>query len=143
MTESFDPKPSDIIEEKEKLSKRILFADDEQGVREMYPLFLEAKGYTVDVVENGQLLLDKLFSGNEKYDLIITDNTMPGIKGTEVLKQIRADDRFKDLPVIINSGDNWIEDEVDKLGGIFLEKPPSSTAVFIETVKRALGESTG
>ncbi len=122
MNETFNP------ENKEKLSKRVLVAEDTTETREMLCDLLESQGFKVDAVENGQLLLNNLFEGKVKYDLVITDNNMPtetgdGITGIEVLKKIRGKNSLSDLPVVVFSGDIWIEKDVERLGGTFLSKP--------------------
>jgi len=52
----------------------------------------------------------------------VTDNQMPDIWGVEVLKQIRTQDEFKTLPVIVLSSMRNITNDVRKLGGIFMPK---------------------
>lgn len=130
MTLRFENKPSqpdDSMEGKEKLVKRILFADDEPDIVNLMQEVLTRQGYIVDTVGDGQQLLDKLTDGKEKYDLVITDNNMPKIDGIEVLQKMRADNRFKDLPVIVCTGrpDTEKEKIVREAGGKFLQKPVS------------------
>jgi CheY-like chemotaxis protein len=47
---------------------------------------------------------------------------MPRLDGIEALKEIRADARFKNLPVIVNSGDSGIEKAVLELGAVYFPK---------------------
>jgi CheY-like chemotaxis protein len=134
MDESFKPQ----VENKEKLTKRILFADDMDMVREMCIDLLTSEGYLVDAVENGQLLLDKLNEAKEKYDLVLTDNNMgmPELKGIDVLRKIRGDERFKDLPVIVSSGDD-VEKKVKELGGVYVSKG-SGNRNLLENIKNLI-----
>jgi CheY-like chemotaxis protein len=99
---------------------------------------LTEEGYLVDAVENGQLLLEKLNEGKEKYDLILTDNNMgmPELRGIDVLKKIREDERFRDLPVIVSSGDN-VEKIVKELGGVYVAKG-GGTRNLLENVKKLI-----
>ena len=107
------------VENKEGFGRRIIIADDELIVRRPIERFLISLGYTVEVVDNGQQLLDKLAAG-EKYDLVITDNDMPVMKGVEAVRQIR--ELYPDLPVIIYSGGGKT-DEIRELRVRFLAKP--------------------
>ncbi len=125
--------PEKDKEGKEKLSLRILVAEDYKDIRNMVKEMLEDKGYVVEAVENGQLLLDKLATG--EFDLIITDQNMPVMKGIEVLKKIRATEKTKNLPVIVFSNDETLQGGVEKLGGIFCDKGhPDSLFTMVEKI---------
>lgn len=77
-------------------SAMILVVDDEQGIREVLVEYLNLLGYEADAVENGKEAL-AVFDEN-KYDLVITDNNMPAMSGTELIKSIRRNCPF--FPVI-------------------------------------------
>jgi CheY-like chemotaxis protein len=79
--------------------KKILVADDEEGIRILYREELEEEGYEVKVAANGKEALELLDSFVP--DLVILDIKMPDISGIEVLKQIRV--KFRNLPVILSS----------------------------------------
>jgi len=69
------------------IPKRILIAEDDQSQREIIARFAELKGYEVVVVNDGVDLLK--ISTTERFDLIITDLTMPDLDGasaTEIMK---------------------------------------------------------
>ncbi len=101
--EMFDPtwfarKRKSTLKEKKNRSSRILLVDDSQFWRAMEQSYLEALGYNVIVAENGEEGLDKLISG--RFDLIVVDLDMPVMDGFELTKQIRANDKVKNLPVM-------------------------------------------
>ncbi|MES2855658.1 MAG: response regulator, partial [Bdellovibrionota bacterium] len=79
--------------------RSILVVDDD--LRNVFALTsaLEAKGFKVDVARNGIEALDKLDSG-VLFDVVLMDIMMPKMDGFEAMKRIRAQDRFKTLPVI-------------------------------------------
>jgi CheY-like chemotaxis protein len=129
--------PSLPPEGKEKLSKRILLADDYEPLISSLAMLLRSQGYLVDTVENGQLLLDKLAAN--KYDLVITDYEMPLMTGLEALLAIKADDSLKDLPIIVYSGSYEIEGKVKMIGGIFLRKGEAISELKA-VIKKVLGE---
>ena len=79
--------------------KKILVADDEEGIRILYKEELEEEGYEVKVAANGKEALALL--DNFIPDLIILDIKMPDINGIDLLQQIRT--MFRDLPVILSS----------------------------------------
>ncbi|KKQ01826.1 MAG: Sensory box protein [Parcubacteria group bacterium GW2011_GWB1_36_5] len=127
---NIDSKPKvntveNTAETKEKLSLNILVADDQEMMRELFKNFLESQGHKVKVVEDGELLLDELLRGNESYDVVVSDNNMPRKKGIEVLREIRSmEGKFRTLPFIIATTDGpKLITEIDKLGGLYFEKP--------------------
>lgn len=134
MIEDLTPKPRSVPENREQIKKRILFAEDEEVLRDLAQHFLTSAGYEVDIVENGQSLLEILQSGLTKYDLIVTDNTMPGIFGVDVLDKLKKDPnfiKFKNLPVIVYSSDIDVEDQVKGLGGTFCFKGDRATLLDV------------
>lgn len=66
---------------------RLLWVDDEIELLKAHILFLEKKGYAVDTVSNGFDALERC--ADERYDLILLDENMPGISGLETLSRIK------------------------------------------------------
>ena len=77
--------------------RKILIVDDEPDFLEVMLVRLEASGYEVMVVSNGEDALKKI--KKDKPDAVLLDILMPGIDGLEVLKRIRKTD--ESLPVYI------------------------------------------
>ena len=68
--------------------KRVLLVDDEQGVRIAVKLLLEALfDYNITEASNGREAF-RIFS-REKFDLVITDYSMPDMKGSQLALEIR------------------------------------------------------
>ena len=68
--------------------ERILIVDDEHSLREFLSILLERDGYVVREASSGERALDA-FDGFSP-DLVISDLTMPGIDGIELLRQVKA-----------------------------------------------------
>lgn len=100
---------------------RILLADDDEDVRRSFLQLFGIHGYDVTAVDNGRALL-KALEEDDTFDLVISDNNMPEVSGLEALKELRADERWKDLPVIIISGRVKVASEVEALGATFIDK---------------------
>ncbi|MGO9954028.1 MAG: response regulator [Dissulfurispiraceae bacterium] len=78
---------------------KILLVDDDKTTRKLLSLYLKAKGYEVLTAENGLDAMEKL--GTENINLIVTDMNMPYMDGIELTKNIRADDNWKNLPIVM------------------------------------------
>jgi Response regulator containing CheY-like receiver, AAA-type ATPase, and DNA-binding domains len=79
---------------------RILIVDDFSTMRRIIKNLLNDLGYTNTAeADDGNTALVALAQGS--FDFVVTDWNMPGMTGIELLKAIRADDRFKTLPVLM------------------------------------------
>jgi CheY-like chemotaxis protein len=77
--------------------KRILVIDDDEGIRKLFLLSLEGKGFQIDTAESGKQGIEIM--QQTKYDLIYLDLKMPDMNGVETLRELRKMD--KDVPVYI------------------------------------------
>ncbi|KAL0207496.1 hypothetical protein P9112_012124 [Eukaryota sp. TZLM1-RC] len=82
---------------------RILVVDDDPVTRSTVASMCRQTKAEVLTAENGQQGLDILESSHSSVDLIITDYMMPILDGYEMLKQIKGDQRMKDIPVVLMS----------------------------------------
>jgi two-component system chemotaxis response regulator CheY len=78
----------------------ILVADDFSTMRRIIKGLLQDLGFSnITEADDGLSALSLLKAGN--FDLLITDWNMPGMQGVELLRQVRADERMKKLPVLM------------------------------------------
>lgn len=82
--------------------RKILFVDDSQIARELYKVFLVNRGFEVDTATDGDDALQRLRSGT--YDIVVTDDQMPNMDGTELLRLCKSDPALQALPFIVVSG---------------------------------------
>ena len=80
---------------------RLLVVDDNKVNRLLLTRSLELQGHRVATAENGRLALELL--RREPFDLLLLDIEMPEMNGFEVLEQLKADRQLRDLPVIVTS----------------------------------------
>jgi len=114
---------------------RVLIVDDERGPRESLRMILSGH-YVVSTAENGAEALDLLRTGS--IDLVTVDLNMPGMKGDELMRTIRAE--FPQTEIIIITGCGSIETAVEGIRhGVFdyLTKPFDVVQVTA-SVERAL-----
>ena len=81
------------------MAKTILVVDDERHIVRLVQVNLERAGYEVTTAYDGVEAIEAVQS--ELPDMIILDVMMPRMDGFEALKKLRADDKTKDIPVIM------------------------------------------
>lgn len=67
--------------------KKILVAEDDLFLRELYTDILKAENYNVDAASDGEETLEKMKIGG--YDLVLLDIIMPKMDGLEVMRQMQ------------------------------------------------------
>ncbi|MGD0661860.1 MAG: PAS domain S-box protein [Syntrophorhabdales bacterium] len=121
-------------------SERILFVDDEEALVEMGEDILAELGYEVTSRMNGREALKLLKLDPSRFDLVITDQTMPEMAGVELAKEILA--IRADMPIIVCTGFSYVVD-ADKARGAgikaFAMKPLTKREIA-RTVRKALDE---
>ncbi len=86
------------------MAKKVLLAEDDPFIAEVYVTRLKKDGFMVDVAKDGKMAWEKI--KNNYPDLLLLDIRLPEISGPELLKMIRQDQRTKNLKVIIISNLN-------------------------------------
>ena len=79
---------------------KILVVDDESPLRELVVVTL-GDAYACDEAPNGDAAL-KLMR-KRRYDMVVLDVMMPGRSGIDVLREMRADEALRDVPVVVMS----------------------------------------
>ena len=87
--------------------------DDDNTIRDLEVYTLEQTGFQAKGFADGISMLKALES--EMPELIILDIMLPELDGVEILKKIRADQRYKNIPVIMATAKGT---EMDKIGGL-------------------------
>ncbi|MFZ0410601.1 MAG: response regulator transcription factor [Candidatus Acidiferrales bacterium] len=117
-------------------SSRILIVDDDVELCELVGQYLKSQGFQIDAVHDGTMGVERSLDGD--YSLIILDVMLPGIRGFEVLRQVRAKSA---VPIVMLTAHG---DDVDRIVGLeigaddYLPKPfnPRELAARIHAVLR-------
>ncbi|HSB29176.1 MAG TPA: response regulator [Pyrinomonadaceae bacterium] len=122
------------------MSRRILIVDDEEHIRRMIRITLEAGGYEVAEAADGQTGLE-LYGDGLSWDLVLLDQRMPGMDGLETLSKIKQVD--PGARVIMATAYASIELAVDamKLGASDFVRKPMTPEVLRNAVVAALKKS--
>ncbi|SRR6266481_7678549 len=89
---------------------KILLAEDDAAIAQVYQIKLKSEGFDVVWVPDGEAALIKV--REFKPDIILLDVIMPKMEGTEVIIELKKDEELKDIPVIFltNAGGGGVED---------------------------------
>lgn len=82
--------------------EHVLFVDDDGEIAEMAKMMLERLGYTVTIRSSSVEALEAFRAAPERYDVVITDQTMPKLTGSRLAAELLA--IRPDLPVILTTG---------------------------------------
>lgn len=88
------------VQHGEAKGARLLVVDDERDVARGLAAVLAARGYQVETAFDGRQVLDRM-EQDPAPDLLILDYSMPELDGEEVMTRLRAQDRFRDLPILL------------------------------------------
>lgn len=122
-------------------SERVLLIDDEETLAEMGQEMLEELGYRVTTRTSSTEALALIRSDPSKFDLVITDQTMPDVTGVDLAREIIAVDA--QMPIIMCTGFSHVVDsETAKQAGIraFAMKPLTKGEIA-RVVRKVLDES--
>lgn len=109
--------------------KRILWVDDEIDLLRPHLLFLQARGYHVDAIANGDDALTLL--RDNAYDLVLLDEQMPGRRGLEVLEVLRRQDPYARVVMVTKSEEDLTMTEaIGRRVDDYLVKPTSPRQVL-------------
>lgn len=120
--------------------KRILWVDDEIDLLKPHLLFLQARGYHVDAISNGDDALELMREA--PYDLVLLDEQMPGRSGLEVLVVMRRTDPHQRVVMVTKSEeDHTMTEAIGRRVDDYLVKPTSPRQV-LSVVTRILEGSS-
>jgi two-component system response regulator RegX3 len=92
------------------MPNRILVVEDEPAIADAVEYALEAEGFDVDAVDDGNVALERALA--EAYDLLVLDLMLPGLSGVEVCRRLRQESPVPILMLTAKDG------EVDRVLGL-------------------------
>lgn len=155
-------KPEEIIDEKVQSEKaltgtprpksnvQVMLVDDDEELTHYVAMQLGDE-YRVSVAGNGREALKELLMMPARYDIVVSDISMPEMDGITLLERIKENPHLSALPVILLSSKNAIDDRVTGLrhgADAYLSKPFNMEELrltidnLINTLRRVKGKAT-
>lgn len=122
------------------MAKRVLIVDDEENIREMTRLALEAAGYEVGEAASGMEAF-AIIGGDDAWDAVLLDQKMPGLVGTEVLTRLKV--LVPEAPVIMMTAYASVDLAVEamKLGATDFVRKPMTPEILRNALTAALAKA--
>lgn len=111
-----------------KTQNRVMFVDDEEGVRLSWNRFLSDRGFEVTTAPDGDAAIEALEV--QPVDVVVSDLRMPGKDGLDLLNWVRDNKPETQFILLTGYGDDGVEEMARKLGAYdYLNKPISPEAL--------------
>ena len=121
--------------------KHILVVEDETDLRTLVKVWLERNNYDISVADSGEEGLNKVYEDN--LDLIILNITLPGIDGFEVVRTLKSNPRYSEIPVLMFTADGSgaSQDKAFEAGASDYLVKPYEADILLYKVKTLLERS--
>jgi PAS domain S-box-containing protein len=122
---------------------RVMYVDDEEPLVALVMRWLGRLGYEVTGFSDSIEALEAFRSRPLDFDAVISDLSMPGLSGLDLVREVRA--LRKDVVVVVSSGYLRLDDQqrMKELGAVDLVLKPQSMAEFGRLLHRVLSERSG
>ncbi len=98
-----------------------LLIEDDRDVAALFRHVLDLAGYESESILDGKEAMDRLASVNP--DIVLLDLQLPNMSGIEILKRMRADERMKNIPVVVITAYAYYANSLPVKPDLFLLKP--------------------
>lgn len=117
---------------------KIMVVDDCKTTRKLLGHYLKSRGYQVVFAENGLDAMEKL--GRESVNMIMTDMNMPYMDGMELIKTLRSDSTWSEIPILMvtTENDGMEKERALELGANGYIVKPVSGEVIAHNIKLIL-----
>lgn len=119
---------------------KVLLIDDDEALTTIFSAALSKEGFQTVVTHTGQDGLEK--AKTEVPNVILLDQVMPDMSGNDVLKQLKLEDKTKNIPVIILSNfsqEELVKEAINQGAFDYVFKYQVEPKDIIEKIKHATG----
>ncbi|MDQ7835451.1 MAG: response regulator [Humidesulfovibrio sp.] len=122
------------------MPKHILIVDESKTVRNLVAFIMKKEGFRVTTAEDGLDGLEKLYA-EDQVDLIVSDVNMPRMDGFTFIKNVREQEAYRDIPIIVLSTEGQEKDIQTglTLGANLYMVKPAQPEKMVRNVKMLLG----
>ena len=127
------------------MKKTILLVEDDAALADVYKIAIrDLKNIDLEVASLGKKAMERIKGIEdgtiEKLDLVLLDLSLPDMNGIDILKEIRSNDKTKDIPVFVLS--HYEINQIPELEQIkpdkFIQKTSINPTQFVEIIKEQL-----
>ena len=121
---------------------KILLIDDDEALTTIFNAALTKEGFQVVVKHTGQEGINA--ASTETPNLILLDQVLPDFSGNDILKQLKQNDKTKNIPVIILSNfsqEELVKEAINQGAADYAFKYQVEPKDVIEKIKRTLGQT--
>ena len=111
----------------------ILVVDDDAPILLLMRNLLREFGFEAVAAGSGEQAIAE--ARKRTPDLILLDRNMPGMTGDEVLRELRADEGFSSIPILILSGEPLGPDEIQRIGATGAVLKPFDVPSLVATIR--------
>jgi PAS domain S-box-containing protein len=113
----------------------VMIVDDDPNVRELLAELLCANGYVVSEAANGRAALEALEAMAEKPQVVLVDLNLPVMDGRAFVREVKARAALADIPVLLLSSSEKVEEEARELGVAGALKKPVDVPAMLSAIK--------
>lgn len=120
---------------------KILLIDDDEALLTIFGTALQKDGFETENATDGAAGIEKAKNGS--YDLILVDQILPDMRGNDIVKTLKAEEKLKNTPLLIlsNFGQNELIQEAMSLGAVdYILKYQIEPSDLVAKVKEVLSK---
>lgn len=127
----------------QETDRRVVYIEDDQEMIDLVVLILNRRGFQVKGAHGGRNGLDMIFQ--DPPDLILLDLMMPGMDGWEVYQQLKANEKTREIPVIVVTAK---AQAIDRVLGLHIAKvddyvsKPFRPQELLDSIDRVLNRTS-
>jgi two-component system alkaline phosphatase synthesis response regulator PhoP len=122
---------------------KILLIDDDEALLTIFGTALQKDGFEITTATDGASGIDKAKNGS--FDLVLVDQILPDMRGNDIIKSLKTEEKLKNTPLLIlsNFGQNELIQEAMSMGATdYILKYQIEPADLVTKVKAVLGTPT-
>jgi diguanylate cyclase (GGDEF)-like protein len=98
-----------------------LIVEDDRDIVALFRHVLDLAGYQTEIALHGKVAVD--FLSRRKPDIVLLDLNLPGVSGVEILSMMRADERLRNIPVVVITAHSHLVESMNIKPQLVLIKP--------------------